>query len=282
MAWTTPMTEAAGNVWTAAHYNTYVRDNINALRDYMLGAQDLASNWKISSGRTLQFQESGVLHGMTTLLPTDNWFQIAETTAGAGGATLIGARDTDQLGITLHGVNGSATPTVAGLALQASKKNGTTTQSFASTEKVMQFYNGGTVLADWYGSGLNIAGGLSVGYSGAPAASNLYIGDANFRLAYNGGTDPGVLFDTNDDMTYTRAVNTLNFNFAGNTTLSVSATAVGIGGVLQIFDPLVNLGGGAAPTLGTIGGAGPATAAQNKWLRLRDAVGADFWVPLWK
>lgn len=46
--------------------------------------------------------------------------------------------------------------------------------------------------------------------------------------------------------------------------------------------PLVALGGGAAPTLGTIGGSGPATAAQNSWLRMLDSTGASVWVPVWK
>lgn len=45
---------------------------------------------------------------------------------------------------------------------------------------------------------------------------------------------------------------------------------------------LVALGGGAAPTFGTIGGAGPATAAQNAWMRVIDSTGAAFWVPAWK
>jgi hypothetical protein len=46
--------------------------------------------------------------------------------------------------------------------------------------------------------------------------------------------------------------------------------------------PLVALGGGAAPTLGTIGGSGPATAAQNSWVRMIDSAGAACWVPAWK
>lgn len=45
---------------------------------------------------------------------------------------------------------------------------------------------------------------------------------------------------------------------------------------------LVALGGGAAPTFGTIGGTGPATAAQNSWMRVLDSAGAAFWVPVWK
>lgn len=51
---------------------------------------------------------------------------------------------------------------------------------------------------------------------------------------------------------------------------------------IQWGKALVALGGGAAPTFGTIGGAGPATAAQNSWMRVVDSTGAAFWVPAWK
>ncbi|MDO8430820.1 MAG: hypothetical protein Q7S58_00270 [Candidatus Binatus sp.] len=46
--------------------------------------------------------------------------------------------------------------------------------------------------------------------------------------------------------------------------------------------PSVAMGGGAAPTLGTIGGGGPATAGQNSWLKLFDSTGAAIYVPIWK
>jgi len=46
------------------------------------------------------------------------------------------------------------------------------------------------------------------------------------------------------------------------------------------FDGAVALGGGAAPTLGTIGGTGPATAAQNEWLPVATQNGQRF-IPLW-
>ena len=54
------------------------------------------------------------------------------------------------------------------------------------------------------------------------------------------------------------------------------------GGDVRWGAALVALGGGAAPTLGTIGGSGPATAAQNTWMRIIDSTGAAFWVPAWK
>ena len=40
------------------------------------------------------------------------------------------------------------------------------------------------------------------------------------------------------------------------------------------------LGGGVAPTLGTIGGTGPAAAAQSKWLKIK-INGTDHWLPAW-
>ncbi len=46
--------------------------------------------------------------------------------------------------------------------------------------------------------------------------------------------------------------------------------------------PTTALGGGSAPTLGTIGGSGPQTAGQNGWVKLLDQNGAAYWVPTWK
>lgn len=51
---------------------------------------------------------------------------------------------------------------------------------------------------------------------------------------------------------------------------------------IQWGKALVALGGGAAPTVGTIGGSGPATAAQNTWLRILDSSGTAAFIPVWK
>jgi hypothetical protein len=51
-------------------------------------------------------------------------------------------------------------------------------------------------------------------------------------------------------------------------------------GVVRIDDS-VALGGGAAPTVGTIGGAGPGAAAQVAWLRI-NIEGVDSFVPYWQ
>ena len=46
----------------------------------------------------------------------------------------------------------------------------------------------------------------------------------------------------------------------------------------------VALGGGSAPTLGTIGGSGPTVATQNKWVEIHiDESGTlvSYWIPVW-
>lgn len=64
-----------------------------------------------------------------------------------------------------------------------------------------------------------------------------------------------------------------------NATITTSYAFWVDAGIVRI-DGAVALGGGAAPTLGTIGGAGPAAAAQNEWLRIDTQNGVRF-VPVW-
>lgn len=44
----------------------------------------------------------------------------------------------------------------------------------------------------------------------------------------------------------------------------------------------VALGGGAAPTVGTIGGSGPSAAAQRNWLRFIESDGTASFIPVWR
>lgn len=50
-------------------------------------------------------------------------------------------------------------------------------------------------------------------------------------------------------------------------------------GLVRWDDPIA-LGAGVAPTLGTIGGSGPATAGQNQWLRV-NINGTTMFIPVW-
>lgn len=61
-----------------------------------------------------------------------------------------------------------------------------------------------------------------------------------------------------------------------------SAETVLLGSDIKINRGLTALGGGAAPTFGTIGGSGPTTAGQNSWQQFQDDGGNSFWVPVWK
>lgn len=83
--------------------------------------------------------------------------------------------------------------------------------------------------------------------------------------------------------------NTANYIDGGTNTLFLGgggATAglleMGASTDFQLGKALVALGGGAAPTLGTVGGSGPGAAGQNSWARMVDSSGTAFWVPVWK
>jgi len=63
----------------------------------------------------------------------------------------------------------------------------------------------------------------------------------------------------------------------GSDILAIGSAA----GEIQINKPLVSQGSTNA-VVGKVGGSGPATAAQNSWMRLLDQSGAPCWVPVWK
>jgi len=113
-----------------------------------------------------------------------------------------------------------------------------------------------------------------------------------FSTAVKIGTNPaatGALRVANNQFANGRdSTNTVDYaliGINGSNQVAVGDAAVRHiinGSDIQWGKALVALGGGAAPTLGTIGGSGPATAAQNTWMRVLDSTGAAFWVPAWK
>lgn len=71
----------------------------------------------------------------------------------------------------------------------------------------------------------------------------------------------------------------------GNPVIDVTAGALKLSGGtsdIQWGKANVALGGGAAPTLGTIGGSGPAAAAQRNWLRFIESDGTASFIPVWR
>lgn len=120
--------------------------------------------------------------------------------------------------------------------------------------------------------------GLGFSYAGA-AKFNVYL---NYVTIPNGNSyawAAAPLMSNNPDTGISRisaGVVGVGNGTGGNVSGTLEAATV------QFSTALVSLGGGAAPTLGTIGGTGPATAAQNSWLLLKDSGGNSFWVPVWK
>jgi hypothetical protein len=66
---------------------------------------------------------------------------------------------------------------------------------------------------------------------------------------------------------------------AGSNATITTSHAAWFGAKIRV-DGAVALGGGSAPTLGTIGGSGPTTAAQNEWIEIHTQNGKRF-VPAW-
>lgn len=117
------------------------------------------------------------------------------------------------------------------------------------------------------------------------ATSSVPIRTGYFGTALVVGTNPatvGTIALANAATIYARnAANNANI-LALDVTSGNTVRLAGGGDDIQWGTVLIALGGGAAPTLGTIGGSGPATAAQNSWMRVIDSTGAAFWVPAWK
>jgi hypothetical protein len=85
-----------------------------------------------------------------------------------------------------------------------------------------QFYTGGVARTYIDGSGVRIPKGLVVGHLGSPADDMISVGDANFRMYFD-GTDPFLFFDSlGDSLQYDRSTNHLIGAFGGATSFVFS------------------------------------------------------------
>jgi hypothetical protein len=78
---------------------------------------------------------------------------------------------------------------------------------------------------------------------------------------------------------------TITGSAGGNPVIDVSAGALKLSAGtsdIQWGKANVALGGGAAPTVGTIGGSGPAAVAQRNWLRFLESDGTASFIPVWR
>lgn len=108
------------------------------------------------------------------------------------------------------------------------------------------------------------------------------------EIGTNPATSGGLRLGNNTAANARNAANSANLTLF--TTDASNAVYVGDSGQTLVLNggdilwktPLVALGTTTLITLGKTGGSGPATAAQNSWMRVLDSTGAAFWVPAWK
>lgn len=210
-----------------ASLNAYLATLVST--GYLTGASDLGQDWKVIGGRALTFVDADVAHGMTTVEATDVWGSLRPISATAGGVLFTGLADTDQRGLQVYGINGSAAPTLGGLTLTGAKKSGTAAAAMAAAEIVMFISNYTTNMAKFYGDGslCLLTGGLSVGFDGQPGVDEIQVGDANFKLDWQ-TTDMNLQFDTNDYLQYDRTNNQLDLVIGSTLIFRVEAAGITI------------------------------------------------------
>lgn len=106
-------------------------------------------------------------------------------------------------------------------------------------------------------------------------------GTGSLTFGTAGGTGQVVITDT---ASANRRVSMTGSN-GGNPTITVTAGALALGAAatdIQWLRTNIALGGGAAATLGTIGGSGPAATAQRNWLRFIESDGTASFIPVFR
>lgn len=116
--------------------------------------------------------------------------------------------------------------------------------------------------------------GDGVSISGVAAAGDLIIRAEQAIVLRGGGDAGGVTINAAGDLT---SASELVISTTAGAHINLTPS-----GDIKWNKANVALGGGAAPTLGTIGGTGPTTAGQNAWMRVIDGSNNPFWVPLWR
>jgi len=243
---------------SASMMNTHVRDNLNALRDYFLGAQDLGADWLISTGRKLSWSDPDVAHGITTLAATDVWAAIQPTSGTVGGATVFGFTDADQEALRMYGIIGSsgALASTAVVAFGA-KKNGTGIQALAAGESVFDVSNNGTVYAR-------------------------FLGDGTISLGLN--SNPKLLMDTNDYQLYSKASNFFQWVIGSVQEMLLDATGLTVTNLVTaesaVFTVGICAGFSGTPTADEVqvGDANFAMAFNSSDPLIRFDTGSDHWI----
>ena len=101
-------------------------------------------------------------------------------------------------------------------------------------------------------------------------------GSATNATALLIGGNPG---QATQDRTGLRIISNPSGGAGVNAALYVTAGRSRFDGIVDLNQPIA-LGGGAAATLGTIGGSGPTAAAQAQWVQI-EVNGVNHWIPAW-
>lgn len=108
---------------------------------------------------------SGVAHGMTSIAPTDAFYFSNINTAGVGGANVFGLTDGDgqNVPLVLNGITGisGAFSGVACVSIRGAKKSGTSSTSIAAGERLVNFQNSSTIVGTMLNDGRLFLGGTS-------------------------------------------------------------------------------------------------------------------------
>ena len=280
---TTPATFTTTIPGTITFDRVLVGDGTAAAPSYSFTSDTDTGSYLVSPN-TLGFASAGALQAQVE----NGAFRLQASTFFAIGNDVILARDAAN---TLALRNGTATqemrvgPSGAylsilkGTADASIKTIGATSIAFGTSSIDRWFISSS---GHWLSPSDNT---YDIGASGSNRPRTLYVGTSVVSPSIQSDGSPataGFIRMKNGASIYGRnAADSANLQML-DVTAGNRVRIAGGGDDIQWGTVLIAMGGGATPTLGTIGGSGPATAAQNSWMRVIDSTGAAFWVPVWK
>lgn len=256
-----------------------------------------ANNVIISDARPLQVIVR-LNHGIRVLV-TNNVFRFSNATAGAStvsaiylsmiGETAGTATYSDEIVVSDNIVYLSGRTNHHVIEMSSRMTESIVSAQFSNNRLVSgtsMFSMGGTATnpnlvafsQSITGLAANLNGTMGIGTLAAGSIQELYAGDSGVtELRFYQKTALRAFLKSDASANF-RLDADGSIDFAPNNTVALSLTT---GGLVDIKNGNTALGGGAAPTLGTIGGSGPASAAQHSWQKIKIA-GVDSYVPVWR
>ena len=221
------------------------------------------STGPVESGRILLLQNGTTKIALQAYTDNPSYFN-----PGSGGKFGFGT-DTPGFPVTIDSsMNSDSAPAFSLLVQGVANKERVAIRSAVASTFSGQRFNGTLSTPTVPLANEILAGFGGTGYDGSV-----------FQVANRGGFNvfANQNWTTTAQGTYVTFLTTANGATSATTRLTIRSD-----GYLQHANALIALGGGAAATLGTIGGTGPTVAAQNTWLQMYDSGGISFWIPVWK